>query len=182
MKEKKKTNVKRILLSVVMALTLLAGTIPYNMVQAATMTQNRSKATIAVGETIKFNVGTKGKKGVWSVKNSQIASVNKQTGLVKGRSEGTTEIKAVINKRTYKFNLTVDNPQLETEEIELQVGESYELVVLGSDRTFDYESNDEDLAEVNDSGVIHAVDLGDTEIIISNGQTELVCLVHIIDE
>lgn len=101
---------------------------------------------------------------------------------MKGRSEGTTEIKAVINKRTYKFNLTVDNPQLETEEIELQVGESYELVVLGSDRTFDYESNDEDLAEVNDSGVIHAVDLGDTKIIISNGQTELVCLVHIIDE
>lgn len=91
---------------------------------------------------------------------------------MKERSEGTTEIKAVINKRTYKFNLTVDK----------QVGESYELVVLGSDRTFDYESNDEDLAEVNDSGVIHAVDLGDTEIIVSNGQTELVCLVHIIDE
>lgn len=76
-----------------------------------TMTITAEKTTIKVGETLQF---TSSEEGVeWSSTNTNVATVGKTNGLVKGQGEGTSTITATkegFNPAT--FNLTVEKADI----------------------------------------------------------------------
>lgn len=67
---------------------------------------NKKKVTISIDKKVKLKVKGTHKKVKWKSSNKKIVSVSKK-GVIKGKSLGTTTVKAKVGKKTYKCKVTV---------------------------------------------------------------------------
>lgn len=174
---KKETYFKKSVLVLTLICAMVVTMIP--ITSKAAVKNNRATVTLAVGESQKLKVSAVGVVK-WSSRNPKVATVT-QSGKVTARSTGTATITAKVNKRTYKTSIKVDNPRFNKSELTLVVGDTYDLDLIGTERRFEFESTDPDIAEVDDTE-INAVDLGDCIIYAYNGKTEVKCIIHVVDE
>lgn len=90
------------------------------------------------------------------------------------------------NDRAYGVTVTTgDGLILSTTSAKLHVGESFDLNVInntGSDAPLTRTSTNPDVATVDEFGHIVAVAPGQTEIVISNGTEEVVCIVAVLEK
>lgn len=131
---------------------------------------SKSKVTLQKGKTVKLTLKNTKQKVTWSTSNRKIATVTSK-GLVKGVKTGKATIYAKVGTNRYKCVVTVKSsssgvgtqpePQIEvqsvtlnTNSVELNVGQSYMLVanVLPSsatNKTLNWKSSNTDIVEVS---------------------------------
>ena len=82
----------------------------------------------------------------------------------------------------FLFGCTYSSSQLEIndKEVYLQVGETYQIEVESeSEKLIKYESENEQIASVDEKGVVKAINNGQTKINITQGSNETSCFVYV---
>jgi transglutaminase/protease-like cytokinesis protein 3 len=77
----------------------------------STNSLNSTSSYLVKGETTTLKVEGVSKKATWTSTNKQIATVS-STGKVTAVAYGTVTIKATVNKKAYKYYITVIDPSL----------------------------------------------------------------------
>ena len=118
----------------------------------------------------------------WSSSDSSIAEVN-QSGDVKGLKPGTATIYAKVSGMVYTCKVKVEYPILNTEKIQLQVGETYQLKLTGTTLPYIWElRGDESVAVVSDTGLVKALKPGGVSVFAKVGGVNVACKVSVIGE
>jgi len=102
-------------LSMVLALTGVAGGAPVKGEAKAKIKLNKKKVTLTVGKSVKLKLKGTGKKAKWSSSNESVARVS-STGKVMAVSVGKAKIRAKIKKKKYSCSVTVKGKTTEPEE------------------------------------------------------------------
>ena len=157
---------------------------------------NIKEAELNIGETIQLEAtilpeNTTDKTIIWQSSNNDVATVN-DSGLVTAISEGTSIITASNGDVSASCLVTVLTPIIDAEqivlnmeEIELNIGETIQLEATilpedTTDKTIIWQSSNNDVATVNDSGLITAISEGNAIITASNGDVSASCLVTVL--
>lgn len=119
----------------------------YASVQAAKIKISTSSKTLYVGYGGKLNITGTSKKAKWSSTNSKVASVSK-SGYVKANNVGTTTIKAVVNKKTYKCKITVKQTAY------VDIYDSRSMKIMGVSSKVKYTSSNSKIASVDKNGKV----------------------------
>jgi uncharacterized protein YjdB len=98
------------LLSLLTVLCLCLALIAPSSIEAATLTLNKSKATLEVDATLILKLGSlNGTDSNWTTSNKYIATVSKD-GVITAIKEGTATITATYDGSSYKCSVkVVDN-------------------------------------------------------------------------
>lgn len=94
-------------LAIMLAMVMLIAILPADSVKAA-VKLNKTKLTIATGQSSTLKVKNTKKKAKWSSNNKLVATVTKK-GKVTGKAAGKATITAQIGKKKYKCSVTVKN-------------------------------------------------------------------------
>lgn len=141
-----------ILLNIVYA-PIIIPDIGYKQVQAATFILNKTEITLYVNETYTLSVNGVTQKIRWSTSNKTIATVSSK-GKIKGIKQGTTTITASIGLTKLNCSVTVNNPTINIETLELELGSSYWLSMLGAFGPVTWMSSDNTIASINKNGLV----------------------------
>lgn len=164
---------------------------------------SQSSALIYVGDSTELSYIVKpsdasNKNVIWSSSNSSVASVS--NGTVAGLSEGTTEIKVktvdggfeavcslTVAPSSNTNTISVEKIELNTDTIELKVGETYQLSTIitpsdASNQAVTWSSGDKTVASVS-KGKVNAKQAGKTTITAktSDGGLKAVCEVTVVN-
>ncbi len=115
-------------------------------------------------------------KIIYSTSNAAIATVS-STGVIKGIAPGTVDITLSAGGFSKKISLLVkmatSSIELNTNYLVLKNGDTYQLngkaVPEQAKQTITYKSADERIASVTSDGKVTARDIGNTTILVSNG-------------
>lgn len=119
---------------------------------------NKTKLTIYVGDTYKLKLKNNSAKVTWSTSKKKVATVSSK-GKVTAKKAGKATIKAKANKKTYSCKVTVKNRTLNATEVDLEVGDVYQLK-LKSATVKNWRSSDNKVVKVGSSGKVVAVGEG----------------------
>ena len=203
---------KKRIVTVLAIMLALLQVLPYNsVVTAKTVAKVKSvkvtnvakkKLILKVGD--KFKLKTKvtvspnkkaNKKLKYSSSNKKVATVSSQ-GVITEKKKGKatiTVMSKVMKKKKVKIALTVEEAvvkkiTLDETDLTLEVDEEYELECEFTPSSFDLEdvtwsSSDEDVAEVDDDGVIYANEEGTAVITVEadEGGAKATCKVTVIE-
>ena len=148
--------------SLFLVLVLIITLVPINVQAATKIKLNKTKVSLYVGQTINLKVtGTKNKVK-WSSTKKSIATIS-QKGKVIAKKKGSTIIKAKVNNKTLKCQITVKNPYLNKKTVSLKIGDSVTLKLIGS-KTTSWNSSNKKVATVNKKGKVIAISKGTTTI------------------
>lgn len=145
-------TIKRILI-MVLAVVMMAGALPVQS-EAAGVKLNKSKATVYVGSSITLKLKGASGKVSWKSSNKKIVAVNSK-GKVTGKKAGKATITAKFQKKSYKCNVTVKKPYLNSTKKTIYTGESYTLKLTGT-KAASWKSSDKSVASVNAKGKVTA--------------------------
>lgn len=146
-------------------------------------TMSKTSITIKYGQTYQLNALVNGvkKTAKWSSADTKIATVS-ASGLVKGKSAGTTTIKATVNGKSVTCKVTVKPTiTLNKTSCTLSVGEKVPLkaTVKGTKSKVTWKSSSSSVASVDSSGVVKAKKAGKTVITASVGGVSVKCTVTV---
>ena len=99
--------------------------------EAATVSLNKSKLSLVVGNSYTLKVKGSSKKVKWMVANSNIASVSSK-GKVTALKAGKTDIYAYVGNKIYICKLTVTDAVLNYKSVTLDLGETLLLKLEGT--------------------------------------------------
>ncbi len=161
----KKQYLKISLMFCLITTILLFTTITPQVHAAAKL--NKKTITMVKGQkkTLKVN-GTK-KTPIWSSKNSKIAKVTrngKYGAKIIAKKKGTTYIYAKINNKTYRCKVRVEAPSINKKSLKLNAGKTYTLKIKNTKQKIRFKSNNTNIATVNATGIITAIDSGTAKI------------------
>lgn len=160
----KKMKKLLILLSVILSLTapaaaLVIGTLSTTESVSAAVHINRSKITLAKGQTKKLSITGTARPAKWSSSNRSVVTVNKK-GKITGKKKGTAVITAKVLKKKYTCRVTVKTYASQTKKcFRLDIGHTLPLKIRA-----DWKSSDYQIATVSKTGLIHAVHAGICEV------------------
>lgn len=125
----------------------------------------------------------------WISADSKIATV--KDGVVRGEGLGITTVTAItVNDLVAKLTVEITNEDVEITELEtreesitLTVGEKKNVNLKynaeATNNIFNYSSNDINIATINDNGVIEAINVGETDVIITT-KKHLQVTIHVV--
>lgn len=139
------------------------------VVEAATIKLSQTSAVMYPTETLQLKVqGTK-KTVTWSTSKKSVATVSSK-GKISAKTPGSAVISAKVGGKSYKCKLTVRKQALcttwdncEREQILLNVGNSYELKLRGTQAKVTWKSSNKKVASVT-NGKVKAVGEGECAI------------------
>ncbi len=102
-----------------------------------------------------------------------------EDGTITGVSAGTANVKCITQTGTAKCKITVNEPTLTNPEISVCIGDSDTLKLVGAYDTVTYRSNNEQIATVDESGVITGVAKGETTVTATVSGVTLKCNVTV---
>lgn len=158
-----------------MLFIIIATLIGSNVVQASSKTAiNKTEMIVYVGYKGYLKVVNTDSKITWKSDDEKIATVNKW-GTVIGISKGTTTITATVNNKPYKCSVTVRNPYLSSYKVNLKVGETYQLKVVKAAKgvPIKYETGNNQIATIDENGVVTGISKGGTNIKVTIGDVVL---------
>lgn len=129
----------------------------------------------------------------WKSSNEKIVSVS-ESGLISGVSEGSATVTAIIGDFSATCEVTVYTPIIEAEKVvlnvdkvELNIGETVQLeaTVLPedtTDKTLEWKSSNEEVAIVDESGLVSAIGEGTAIITVTCGEASTQCEITVIEE
>ena len=167
-------------------------------VRCKSLTLNIESAELNIGETVQLEAtvlpeDTTDKTVVWNSSDENVATVD-ESGLLTAVSEGHAVITASCGEITAECEITVLTPIVEAEQIllniesaELNVGETvqFEATVLPEDttnKTVVWNSSDENVATIDESGLLTAVSEGHAVITASCGEVTAECGIIVLEE
>lgn len=198
---KQMKRVKQIIICLLFAV-VLAGAMPRNSVEAASIKLSAKKITLTVGKSKMLKVkGTK-KKVTWSSNKKKVATVNKK-GKVTAKRKGTATITAKVGGKKLKCKVTVkrakrggkpvvenyvatNNILLNQSELLLDKGESGILTATvfpynASNKEIMWSTSDASIVTVSNNGVITALSEGKAIITATSGGKTANCVVTVYD-
>lgn len=151
---------------------------------------------IAIGETLQLSATVSPSNATdktisWSSSNANVASVS-PTGLVTGKAEGSTDIKATCDGKSATCKITVKKPivavasvELDKTDITLDAEETITLKATvkpdnATEKTVTWGSSKESIATVDNSGKVTGVDNGVASITASCGGKSASCKVTVV--
>lgn len=144
------------------------------------MSIDNNYITIGLGAEYKANIKVEGLENPefeYSY-SGDIISINND--IIKGENEGSCEVKVSLKNhpKVEALNLYIDVLQIDPEEIitsneiDIVINETYQINLSfkpeNASPTVNYKSNDEDIAKVDENGLVSAVSEGTTYIIIKS--------------
>lgn len=157
---------------------LLAGVLPAQTVEAATIKLSAKTVTLAKGETKTLKVtGTK-KKVTWTSSKKSVATVNAK-GKVTAKAKGTTTITAKVGSKKLTCKVTVEAPKLSKTTLSLTVKQTSTLKVTGTKRTVKWSSSNKNVATVSSKGKVTAKKAGTATITAKVGTKKYTCNVTV---
>ena len=107
-----------------------------------------------------------------------IAAVD-ANGNILAVSEGTTKIRAIVNKKTYTCVVTVEDPHLNETSVILNEGEGVKLTLNGTAYPVTWKSMDDSVAFVSSNGTVSALASGSTYVVAIVYGKSFYCLVNV---
>lgn len=146
--------------------------------EAATVSLNKSKLSLVVGNSYTLKVKGSSKKVKWMVANSNIASVSSK-GKVTALKAGKTDIYAYVGNKIYICKLTVTDAVLNYKSVTLDLGETLLLKLEGTKGKVEWYSNHSSVASVDSKGKVTAHDIGTATITAKVGNSKYNCQVDV---
>ena len=168
---------KSILIIAVLSVLLMTVTpwLTENTEAASRMHLKKTTVTMTIGETWQQKLYSstgktiKATKVTWTSNNKKIAKVTKQ-GKVTAIGKGTATLKAKYAGKTYRFKVYVKAATFNVKECSIYLEESQKLYLksasgkkIASDKV-NWESQNPQIAEVDELGIVQAKDIGTTDI------------------
>ncbi len=166
---------------ILFAIVMVAFMIPFNAEAKGKTKLNVTKKTVYVGKTYTVKLLNNKKKVKWSVSNKKIKIVKKtkKYAKIKAVKKGTVYLKARVGKKTYKCRVTVKNPKINKSSVTLDVGDKEYLKVIGTTKNIFWSSDNKKVANVDNDGVVTAINAGTATIIAKVGNISLKCKVKV---
>ncbi len=157
-------------------------TVTVNAKPAESITLDHENVSLNIGETLKLIAtvlpdNASDKSVTWVSSDSVIASID-ESGLVTAISEGAATITATTNDGSELTasciisvrEIYVESITLNIESATIEVGETVQLIATvlpenASDRSYVWESGDENIATIDENGLVTAVSVGETLIL-----------------
>ncbi len=124
----------------------------------------------------------------WLSSDTNVVTVD-NSGNVTAVGDGTAQIYAICGNKKAVCSVTVQQVQLEKSELSLEEGKTENISVVSTttgkaitDMNFIYTSSDENIATVNESGLVTAVAEGSCEITVKSEYVNLTCQVTVSKE
>lgn len=164
-------------------ITISAGSIKETLpltVESVSIEVSDFESTMSVGDAQTISVtlypNSANDNVLYSSSNTSVATIN-QSGKIEAKSVGKTDITVSAGGASKTMTLTVSvgskGISLNSTFITLKPGEKYKLkgkvTPSNAEQKLTFKSNDTSVAKVSSKGVIKAVGLGSTSIIVSNG-------------
>lgn len=138
----------------------------------------KTSALLNKGKTTTLSMqGTKSKV-TWSSSNKSVATVNK-SGKITAKKAGKAVISAKVNKKTYRCNVTVEDPKISKTSLKLAVGKTATLKLTGTKRTITWSTSNKSIATVNSKGQVTGKKAGKVTIKAKVNNSEFSCLVTV---
>ena len=156
---------------------ILAGTV---CVAEAAPRISSSKLTMIKGQsrTLKITGLKKGQKITWKSSNSKIVAVNK-AGKLQAKAKGSATITGTVSKRKYTCKVTVQAPKLNKTSVTLNVGQTYQLKLSGTNQKITWKSSNSKIVTVNKAGKLSARSAGNATVTAQVNGIRFVCKVKI---
>jgi uncharacterized protein YjdB len=131
--------------------------------------QQQGAGCVIVGQTVTLEVDTPPGAVTWSVANATIATVNATSGVVTGIVAGQTTITATSGSRIGTANVCVVGPFAVTPpSLTIMAARTTQLIVSNSlGTTISFKSNAPSIASVSETGVVHAITVGQVTLSIT---------------
>lgn len=123
---------------------------------------NATSKVLVVRQSATLKVKGSKSKVKWQSSNKKIVKVSKK-GKITAVRKGKAVIKAGVSGKTCKCKVTVEEPVLSQTEVTMYEGENITLFLKGCKHEPEWESDDEDIADVFD-GEIYAEEPGITVV------------------
>ena len=168
-----------------------------NIINETGLTFENSNYSVGINQTISLNPtivpSNATYKGIeFTSSNASVATVD-SNGVVKGLSEGTTTITAITKKNKVKASVKVTvkmiksvGVSLNNTNVSIKLNDTYTLVSNvnpdnATNRTVTYLSSNPNIAKVDNNGIITAVGIGTTTIIVTpnGGGNTSTCIVTV---
>lgn len=157
---------------------LLAGVLPAQTVEAATVKLSATKVTMIKGESKTLKVSGTKSKVTWKSSKKNVATVNSK-GKVTAKAKGTTTITAKVGSKTLKCTVTVEAPKISKTSLSLDVKKTATLKVSGTKQKVKWSSNKTSVATVSSSGKVTAKKAGTATITAKVGTKKYTCKVTV---
>lgn len=151
---------------------------PTTVAQAATVSLNKTKATIYVGNTLTLKISGSKQTVKWSTNASKVATVSSK-GVVTAKSKGTATITATVGNKKYKCTVTVKEPSISSKTLSINLGSSKALTITGATGTVTWKSSNTSVATVNKNGTVTAKAVGKVKITAKDKYRTYTCTVTV---
>ncbi len=149
----KKIKKLAMLLSLVMAFSILmiADT------SAATIKINKTSVILIEDQKVTLKISGTKSKVTWKSSKKSVASVSSK-GVVTANYEGTATITATVGKKTFKCKVTVIDPFLSDDDVDMVPGDTYQLSLIDTAKkpSITWKSSDTKIATVSSKGKVTA--------------------------
>lgn len=173
---KKQMRKLTMVLSLLVALAMTVLSYGEHVEAASKVKLNKTKVTLAVGESTTLKMNGTSKKVTWSTSNKKIATVSK--GKVTAKKKGTANITAKIGNKKYTCKVTVEAPKLSKTSVTLNQGKSTTLKLSGTSRKVTWTTSKKSVAKVS-NGKVTAVGAGTANITAKVGSKTYTCKVKV---
>lgn len=155
------------------------GEINGTVYKVAPYLKEKSKS-IFVQDTYTIKIKHKKGKATFISDDCNIATVD-GNGVITGLKAGKTTIKVVNYNKSMSFEVTVNNPYLDLQEVHLIKGAKQQLNVIGGSGQIKWKSADKTVAASNKNGLITAKSYGKTTITATRNGVKIPCVVNVYD-
>ncbi len=173
---KKQMRKLTMVLSLLVALAMTVLSYGEHVEAASKVKLNKTKVTLAVGESTTLKMNGTSKKVTWSTSNKKVATVSK--GKVTAKKKGTANITAKIGNKKYTCKVTVEAPKLSKTSVTLNQGENTTLKLSGTSRKVTWATSKKSVAKVS-NGKVTAVGAGTANITAKVGNKTYTCKVTV---
>lgn len=170
-----KNKVKIGIIAVLIVVSILSAFLLHEIYLRDHMKLNKRNIHTIVGKTWKLKTNVD-RKVEWRTVNNTIAEIN-QEGVVEAISAGETKIIARSMGRELECVITVDDPTINVEHLDMIMGETAELKVENTTFSPNVSVEGENIKYENN--IVTALDVGEAVIHLNVGGKELICSVNI---
>lgn len=140
---------------------------------------SKKKASMQTGANLTLKLNKARTEPVWTSEDEEIAEVD-ENGVVTALNAGETKIIATLDGNDYVCVLQVKAPTLSAKKVTIKAGNTRKLKLNGTKLTeIVWLSSNEDIAEVDENGIVTAKETGTAEINTTAGGCRDVCVVTV---
>lgn len=147
------------------------------VVSVESLAINRSSLLLDIGQIAYLQIIGATEPVVWTSTNPKIATVD-ISGNITAIAPGKVNIIGAIAGKNFVCSVTVDGLTLSCTSASLAVDDSLQLSVIGTDLPIEWQSSNEDVADVED-GLVYAYEAGTTNISAIIGNRKLNCIITV---